>query len=210
MGKALAQMGTMEDSRESKNRRSLLNDLATLWPGIPYLGLGVWLSWAFFAYSGIFWLSDTEAGGNTLATMYLFSTGSNAIVLLITPLFSRQFERILSSHTCVLGAGVLTALGSSGIILAGPYYFALPQLFLVGSIATGVGTAIITLRCGQLYSGLQPWKALIYTLLSQLVIVIIFFFLLGNENFRVGGGRPPRRGGGARGGGGGGAGRAGR
>jgi DNA-binding CsgD family transcriptional regulator len=177
-------MGNTKDFRESRNHRSLSNDLVTLWPGIPYLGLGLWLSWAFLAYSGTFWLSDIETNGNSLAMMYLLSTASNAFVLLISPLLSYQFERVLASRSGILGAGLLTALGSLGIILAGPYYLAQPFLFHASAVATGAGTAILTLRCGQLYSGLQPWRALIYTLLSHLLVVIVFFFVLGNERFR--------------------------
>jgi DNA-binding CsgD family transcriptional regulator len=173
----------MGSSEENKRHHSILDDLVALWPGVRYLALGLWLSWAYLAYSGSFWLSDVEVNGAPLSNMYLVSTACCALVLLVAPFLSRQFERILASNVWILGAGVLTMLGSFAIILSGPHFLFLSSLFWLGSAVTGLGTGILALKCGQFYGELKPWRALIYTLISQMIIVVIYFFVLGNESY---------------------------
>jgi DNA-binding CsgD family transcriptional regulator len=180
----------MQKLSEDPRKRSILDDLVTLWPGLPYLGLGVWLAWALLAYSGTIWLSDTEMDGSNLAAMYLVSTSGVTIALLLSPLFYQFYKTILSSRLCLLGAGALTTLGASGIILSGPYYLNFVPLFYIGAFLTGLGTGVIALKCGELYGELTPQKALIYAALSQIVIVILFFFTLGNENYQPVAGGP--------------------
>ena len=54
-------------------------------PLLPFLALGVWLAWAYIAYSGTAWLSDTEMNGANISTMYIVST-------------DRKSTRLNSSH----------------------------------------------------------------------------------------------------------------
>ena len=174
------------DMQGIRSRHSLLDDLSTLWPGVRYLSLGIWFSWVFVAFSGTFWLSDVETHGNNLASMYIFFTAACAVILLVAAPLAQRFKplsRLLLSRTSVIGAGVLAMLGALFIILAGPYYLGNPPLFYVGDILTGIGAAILTLKCGHLFGELSPWRALIYVLLSQLIVVVIFFFVLGNQSF---------------------------
>jgi DNA-binding CsgD family transcriptional regulator len=172
-----------EQEKAASEKRTLLDGLATLWPGVRYLAVGVWLSWAFLAYSGTIWLSDVERDGSALANMYLISTAAFAVVCLSAPLLSNQFDRLLSSRIGITAAGLLTALGSLAIVFSGPYYLYSGALFYAGAATTGVGTALLALKCGRMYSGLQPWRALIYAVLSQFVIVLIFFLIVGSEPF---------------------------
>jgi DNA-binding CsgD family transcriptional regulator len=172
-----------EEAKELTSRTSLLTGIAVLLPGIRYLSLGVWLSWAFLAYSGATWLSDTEVDGGPLARMYIMSTSANAAILLLSPFFFRRFKFIKASRFSVLGAGLIASLGGLAIIFAGPFYLSSRPLFWLGSIMTGVGTAVISLKIGWLYSALQPWRALVYSLFSQIILVAIFFFVLGNKGF---------------------------
>ncbi|MDR3052683.1 MAG: LuxR C-terminal-related transcriptional regulator [Coriobacteriales bacterium] len=170
---------TKRTARSTKH--SFFDDLVTLWPGLPYLGLGVWLAWALLAYSGAVWLSDVEMDGTNLATMFLISTGACAVVLLLAPFFHRPYEFILQSRACLLGAGIFAALGALCIILSGPYYTAIVPLFWIGDTVTGIGTGFLALKCGQLYGELTPQKALLYASLSQITVVILYFFVIGNE-----------------------------
>ncbi|MCL1847033.1 MAG: LuxR C-terminal-related transcriptional regulator [Coriobacteriia bacterium] len=176
-------MTTSESPIKPDNRRSFSDDLATLWPGIPYLGLGVWFSWVFVAFSGTFWLSDVETAGGPLSLMHMTSFSACALVLLAAPGLPKKLRCLLTTNASVLCAGFIVMLGSLLIILAGPYYLHKPPLFYVGGILAGIGIAAFTLKCGELLGSVQPWRALIYALLSQLIVVIIFFFVLGNLRF---------------------------
>ncbi|MDR3315571.1 MAG: LuxR C-terminal-related transcriptional regulator [Coriobacteriales bacterium] len=173
---------TMKDRRRTS--RKLADSLGGLWPGLRYLGLGIWLVWAFLAYSGTVWLSDTEIDGGNLSTMYLVSTSACALVLLFAPFFSRRFEHILSSRNWIMASGLIAMVGAGGIILAGPFYLGIPVLFWIGNALTGIGTGVLALKLGQLYGELQPRRALVYTLLSQLLVVLLYSFVIGNETFQ--------------------------
>jgi DNA-binding CsgD family transcriptional regulator len=159
----------------------LASDLSTLWPGIRYLGLGVWLAWLFLAYSGTVWLSDIEIDGSNLSTMFLFSTGASGVILIIAALFRKFFDTLLNFRAGVLCGALAAMLGASAVILSGPYYTGIPLLFYIGNILMGVGSALLALKCGQLYGALQPQRALLYALLSQLVLVFTFYFFVGNN-----------------------------
>ena len=169
---------------ERKKRRPFVEDLVSLWPGLRYLSLGIWLAWAFLAYSGTIWLSDVEINGSNISAMYIISTASFAVVSLIAPFFRRHIEMILASRKFIIYAGLLTTIGALGIIAAGPYYLGIPWLFYTGAALTGIGTAIIALKCGEIYGQLKPQKALVYTALSQIIVVIIYFTVLGSESFQ--------------------------
>jgi DNA-binding CsgD family transcriptional regulator/MFS family permease len=145
------------------------------------MGLGVWLAWLLLAYSGTVWLSDVEIDGSNLSTMYLISTATSAVVLLVAPLFKRFFERLLKVSSGVYLGALFAMLGALSVIFAGPYYTGIPALFLTGNVLMGIGSAVLALKCGQLFGELQPQRALIYTLLSQLVIALVFYFVVGND-----------------------------
>ena len=176
-------METPEAQADQQERHSFIDELVTLWPGIRYLSQGVLLAWVFMAYSGTFWLSDIETDGSALSNMYLISTTTTALVILVAPFFARQFGYMLSSRASLLSTGFLAMVGVVLIILAGPYYIGSVLLFTAGNVMTGIGIGVISLKCGELYGELQPWRALIYSLLSQLLVVVIFFFALGSEVF---------------------------
>jgi DNA-binding CsgD family transcriptional regulator/MFS family permease len=177
-------MRKSDNQTNGKTRAGLLDTIGTLWPGLRYLGFGVWLAWAMLAYSGTIWLSDIEVDGSNLSTMYIVSTATCAAVFLSAPFWRRHIERLLDSRSFLYSAGLLTSLGAVAIVLSGPFYLALIPLFYIGGALTGLGTGFLGLKCGQLYGSIRPRKALLYAALSQLVIGTVYFFFIGNENFQ--------------------------
>jgi DNA-binding CsgD family transcriptional regulator len=145
------------------------------------MGLGIWLAWLYLAQSGTVWLSDVEIDGSNLATLYMVSTAATALILLASPFLRGYLDALLRLRAGVLCGALLSMLGAVSVILAGPYYLGLSFLFQSGNVLMGIGSALIALKCGQLYGGLQPQRALIYTLLSQFVLVLVFYFVVGNS-----------------------------
>ena len=168
---------------KDQRKQSFIGELSSLWPGLPYLGLGVWLAWVLLSYSGTVWLSDAEIDGRNISSMYLWSTGVSAAVLLAAPFFRPQVERLLARRGFVYLAAAVASLGAACIVAAGPYYLATASLFTAGTILTGIGSAFLALQCGRLYGRLAPGKAIIYVMLSQLLIAIIFFTVLGGDKW---------------------------
>jgi DNA-binding CsgD family transcriptional regulator len=171
-------MGTQSDAQ---NKQRLSSDLATLWPGLRYLGLGVWLAWLFLAFSGTVWLSDVEIDGTNLSTMFLDVTAASAVTLLVAPFFKNFFNTLLRLRAGVMCGAFIAMLGGIAVILSGPYYIGIPTIFMTGNILMGIGSGILALKCGQLYGELQPQRALLYALLSQIILVLIFYFVVGND-----------------------------
>jgi DNA-binding CsgD family transcriptional regulator/MFS family permease len=165
---------------EQDSKQTFLDGLTRLFPGIRYLGLGIWFAWMFIAFESTLWLSDVEVDGSNLVTMVLITYGASAIVLLSAPFLHKQVELILSSRSKIIIAGSLGTLGALAIILSGPYYLDAIWLFYLGCVLTGIASALITLRLGRIVGKAAPRRALIYISLSQLVVVIIYFFVLGN------------------------------
>ncbi len=168
--------------------------LTTLWPALPYLSLGSWLAWAFLTYSGSVWLSDTEINGTYLSYLYITSTFTFAIACAVMFLAASAFQKLLASRRSIVGAATIASIGSLLVILAGPYYLAAPPLFYVGSLFTGAGTAVLALKCGELYGELPPRKVLLYAALSQVVIVCLYFFAMGVPHWAPVKGGPPASG----------------
>ena len=160
-------------------KRSFIKELVQLWPGLPFLGLGVWLAWMLLAFSGTFWLSDIETDGRFISEFYLVSTSVSAFLLLLLPFLYKFVSRLLIKSKLVYFGALLVSLGAACIIAAGPFYLATRWLFLVGLYLTGIGAVPLTLKCGQLYGNLAPGKIVIYVVLSQLLVAIIYFFCLG-------------------------------
>ncbi|MCL1847657.1 MAG: LuxR C-terminal-related transcriptional regulator [Coriobacteriia bacterium] len=156
-----------------------------LWPGLPFLGLGVWLAWTVLAYGGTVWLSGLETDGRFVSYMHLLSTASFAIVLFVAPFFSDRLELLLARRGFVYLFGALASAGSIGIVVSGSAYLSNIYLFYFGAVLTGIGTAIIALRCGLLYGRLAPNKVIIYAMLSQFLVAFIFFIVLGGERILV-------------------------
>ena len=173
----------IEDGNEGRPH-SLSRLLTALWPGIPFMGMGVWLAWQLLILSGGSWISD-EGSSVPLAIMNLWLYLIAALVLLIAPLLKDLFSRILDSKYLMLCVGLLGALGAIVTILGGPYYLNIRWAAPLSLACCGVTTAFLALKCGQIYGTLTPPKILIYALLSELLAVAIFFMVLGSNFFTI-------------------------
>ena len=170
------------------DKERLTDAMMSFWPSLPFMAFGLWTAWVSLAYSGSMWLSDSEVNGIYLSQMYIYSTLACGITFLVSGLFGhkRKDANPLSSSKLVLVGGLLASFGCFIIVLIGPFYLGslldglnlTATLFMIGSTFTGIGTAVIGLRCGCLYGMLPPRRALIYASLSQLVACFVFLFAL--------------------------------
>lgn len=160
-------------------------------PSLPFLALGVWLAWAYIAYSGTAWLSDTEMNGANISTMYIVSTLTFGIVLLASTFRAARIRQLLERPAVVIAGGAFASLGCLVIVLIGPYYLTkvlpydlITALFYIASACTGLGTAVVGLKCGQLYGAIAPRKAILYTALSHVAIAVIYFTVIGSPSWQ--------------------------
>lgn len=165
--------------------KGLLNVLLRTWPALPYLGLGLWLAWPLMAFSGGIWLSDIEVNGENISRLNMTSSVVFGLVCLLAALAHKKVVFLIDSRRVMLLAGCIGALGSVLIILCGPYYLSqvigtnAAPLFYVGGVLTGVASAFMVLKCGQLYSKLPSKKVLVYVALSHVLLACVFFVVIG-------------------------------
>jgi DNA-binding CsgD family transcriptional regulator len=164
--------------REAMDKR-LGGRLTRIWPSLPYMGFGVWCAWAALAYSGSTWLSDVEVNGFWLSSMFIVSTLSFGVVCVLAPFRLSFAKRLLGSSRVLIASGAVTAAGALLIILAGPYYLGLHVFFWIGSVLSGLGTAVLGLKCGELYGFMTPRKSLLYSAVSQLLAAFVYFMAIG-------------------------------
>lgn len=160
-------------------------------PSLPFLALGVWLAWAYIACSGTAWLSDTEMNGANISTMYIVFTLTFGIVLLASTFRAARIRQLLERPAVVIAGGAFASLGCLVIVLIGPYYLTkvlpydlITALFYIASACTGLGTAVVGLKCGQLYGAIAPRKAILYTALSHVAIAVIYFTVIGSPSWQ--------------------------
>ena len=171
--------------------KGFFDKLVKACPSLPFLALGVWLAWAYIAYSGTAWLSDTEMNGANISTMYIVSTLTFGIVLLASTFRAARIRQLLERPAVVIAGGAFASLGCLVIVLIGPYYLTkvlpydlITALFYIASACTGLGTAVVGLKCGQLYGAIAPRKAILYTALSHVAIAVIYFTVIGSPSWQ--------------------------
>jgi DNA-binding CsgD family transcriptional regulator len=165
--------------------------LGKLWPGLRYISLGAWMAWLFLIFNG-YWLSDIEESGAPISSAHFLMNSSSAIMLFLAAFLQERIGHLIDSKVAMFGTGLLGALGSAGIIVAGPYYFDAPiALFHLSLVVSGIASALLVLRLGRTYGKLSPGAVLFYALLSQLVAAILFFLVRANDFFSPIAGGPP-------------------
>ena len=180
--------------KDGKNRhdesRSLSLHLTAFWPGIPYLGWGVWLAWQLLMFSGGSWISDENDSLN-ISEWNMRLCLITALVLLLAPFFRPYVEKILASKSLILGLGLFGTLGGLLLIIAGPYYTGMIWIARIALVLNSIASAFIIMKSGQIFGELPPHKILVYALLSLLLASSIFFFVLGSNFFVLIPGGPP-------------------
>jgi len=166
--------------------KTFLGKVVKIYPVLPYVALGLWLSWCYIAYCGIAWLSASETNGENISTLYIVSSISFAVVFLAATFFAPRLRKALSHPRFTVTGGVIASLGCAIIIVIGPYYLSLVWpfevirfLFYVGCALTGIGTALLALKIGELYGGLSPRKVILYVAFSHITVAVIYYIVIG-------------------------------
>jgi len=181
----------MKEGDSSKDKsHSLSIHLTTLWPGMPFLGLGVWLAWQLLLFSGGSWISN-ESESFYIALTDMLICLITGFVLLIAPLFKPFVRIILQSKPWMFTVSLLGALGGLVYLISGPLFLDLQWAAIASLVPISIATALLVLKCGQIYSGLPSHRILVYSLLSLLAAAAIYFFALGSSNFALIDGGPP-------------------
>ena len=154
------------------------------WPAAKYLTYAFWRSWILSVYTAPIWsiFAAGEVAGSAFLSMYLFSTLAYIIVCILCAVGYRRAAGLLNRRAPMLALGVASTVGvlleyvDLGVIGGGP-----GAVFAVGAILTGVCTAPISIRAGQIYAHTRPTVAVSNTALSEVASGLIYFFVALNE-----------------------------
>ena len=150
-------------------------------PGLTYLGFGCWNTWNVVAFSGSFWLHETD-NSSVAITLMLTHLVACVATLLAGALLSKRFPLAFAKNR-VTFAGALIAVAGT-IIICCARQAVLPihnqnlaVLFRIGCILSGMGTTIVFFRAAALFGTLSPHRAL-YRLAQSVLFSALAFFVL--------------------------------
>lgn len=154
------------------------------WPAAKYLTYAFWRSWILSVYTAPIWsiFAANKVAEAAFLNMYLFSTLAYVVVCVMCAVGYRKVAGLLNRRVPMLALGVVSTVGvlleyaDLGVIGGGP-----GALFAVGAILTGVCTAPISIRAGQIYAHTRPTVAVSNTALSEVASGLIYFFVALNE-----------------------------
>ena len=154
------------------------------WPAAKYLTYAFWRSWILSVYTAPIWsiFAAGEVAAAAFLNMYLFSTLAYIVVCVLCAVGYRKVADLLNRRVPMLALGVVSTVGvlleyaDLGLIGGEP-----GALFAAGAILTGVCTAPISIRAGQIYAHTRPTVAVSNTALSEVASGLIYFFVALNE-----------------------------
>ena len=155
------------------------------WPAAKYLTYAFWRSWILSVYTAPIWSlfsAGGQAGSPAFLCMYLFSTLAYVIVCLLCAVGYRKAARLLNRQAPMLALGIASSVG---MVLEYVDLWATGgepgALFACGAVLTGLCTAPISIRAGQIYARTRPTVAVSNTALSEVAAGLVYFLVVSNE-----------------------------
>lgn len=166
----------MELTGEKGGSRSgaFLDTLHEQWPSLCYIGYACWMGWIFLSFRS-FELTRGYVGSELAYTcmMSILATLSAAITMFCFSVGWRRLGPLLESRLFMPGVGGMAAVGMLIVAFAAPH----GALFIVAGTLVGVGTSIVCLKVGVLYSKLGLQVSIVNAALS--IVLAVFFYYCG-------------------------------
>ncbi|RXZ54641.1 LuxR family transcriptional regulator [Senegalimassilia faecalis] len=154
-------------------------------PTLTYLGLGCWIAWNTIAFSGSFWLHETD-NSSIAENLMLVHLLACFVTLAAVALFSDRCSRWIAKNRTTLIGGVVACAGTLLLCNARAEVFGeafphagLTVLFTSGCILSGAGTTMLFLCAAALFGTLAPHRALYRLAECTLFSIAVYFVLNG-------------------------------
>lgn len=152
---------------------------------MTYLGLGCWIAWNTIAFSGSFWLHETD-NSNITENLMLVHLLACFITLSLVALFADRFSKWVAKNRTTFIGGLVAAVGTllicnarSEVLGAAVPHSALTVLFNSGCVLSSIGTTMLFVRAAALFGTLPPHRALYRLAECTLFSIAIYFVLNG-------------------------------
>lgn len=156
--------------------------IALGWPAAKYLPYAFWRAWFLVMYSSPIWMYFTlPDAANPGLQMHYVSTTCFIVISVLLAFFHIRAVGLLSSRVFMVLMGVVAGTGvvlEFGVLAL--WGSADNGLFWVGAALTGLATAPIAVRAGQIYASVRVGAAVTATLLSDVAAGLIFLLRCGN------------------------------
>lgn len=167
-----------EQSISAKVRQALAS-IDRQAPGLTYMGIGCWNAWNTIAFSGAFWLHETDNSSVT-ATLMMTHLLACIATLLVCALASRRAPLVFAKNRTTFAGALVASVGTLVICCARQEILPFDDLstvFRPGCVLSGVGTTLVFFRGATLFSTLPPHRTL-YRLAEAVMFSAMIFLML--------------------------------
>jgi DNA-binding CsgD family transcriptional regulator len=153
--------------------------LEAQWPALRFLGLGAWWAWIWMCYTSpvVMNLFSAENQTQHVFAMYLISTVSIAVSMLVISLSWRKWTAIIARRGFVIGSGVVATIATFLVEMSG--FIGSEPLFFAMAAVTGLSTSVLCLRGGQFYGSVGLGESLVGGAISLVFASMLYFVGLG-------------------------------
>lgn len=187
-GERVRRRGTSKDAagdvvvRGPSSLARLVLELDDQWPTLGFLGFGFYYAWIWLCYdSSVLLPANAPRLGlstETMFMMYLASTTSLALMLILASVFPRISTRVVHSRPTVGAMALLAALSTAGVRITAEGGVPV-SLYLLCCVLTGLGTAWVALRLGAVYASVPARKAVMHAAASFVLAALLYFLVRG-------------------------------
>ena len=153
--------------------------LARQIPYLPFLGFGIWWAWIWLCYNSteLMQLFDVGVQSGYVLQMYIISTIAIGTSMFVAAGFSKRIASLIEKKSFVLAGGALACASTILVCFAGSLNNTV--LFFIGSALTGIGTSVLCLKAGKLYSLIPLEESLTAGAVSLLLAAFLYFTGIG-------------------------------
>lgn len=159
-----------------RSMRQALASIDRQAPNLTYLGLGCWIAWNTIAFSGAFWLHDTDTSIRA-ENLMLVHLAACVVTLLALALASKRTSKVVAKNRFTFAGALIACAGSALIVVTREALLPSQALFMAGCVLSGVGTTMLFIRSAALFGALPPHRALYQLAVSVLFASMVYFVL---------------------------------
>ena len=180
---------TTEENVKPSRIKSALASIDKQVPNLTYFGLAFWMVWNTIAFSGAFWLFDTD---NSLRAeeLSMYHLIASVVTMILVAAFSNKLKHLVCRNRVTITAAVLATLGTLVVVGLRDDFLTMMfgtsdigpivmYLFNGSSIVTGASTTLLFMRAVPMFSALPPRKALTRFAACYLLSSAVFFVAAG-------------------------------
>lgn len=152
------------------------------WPALKLVGFGFYYAWIWVSYNSNVLVSPTapyDLPPDSISQTYLVSTLALSIALLVLSVAQGFTRRLMERNGVLLLVSLMAGLATVGTYGSSVLGADGSGLLVLSGALTGIGTSVVVLRFGVVYSKVPAREAVMYTAASFVFACMIYFVAIG-------------------------------